>query len=339
MFRIYKLKRDIKKVRTDKLKRIKERNFEAATFLRDKEKKLQNKIANLQTKTKLNEKLQKRLKSLLYIRIYEKIYGLFIQKGKTRIPVRCEGYPYSNWLNIYLQAIFAEKPLMKNLWEENLQERKKLIEEATEYYLITLILTHLSEYSEKEKYEITRFDVDSLTSSNRYLNLFSTAMNKRKIFDGEEIDKSLTFKYATDENNNIAGLFEEFHYKFQYKCNLKKEGSVIILETPFMILKLKVRYNYNAIHLPIDFCRFYLGFKKNSGQRVNLAIQRSIKWTVFLIPKYWKYIKPFFSLKELLTENFSSSYFFNSFDWNTLYIQSRIIENICNAHKEQINNQ
>ena len=134
MFKIYKLKQEAKKVRNAKLQRIKERDIEAAAIQRDKEKKLQNEIANLRPKAKRNKKQRKRLKTILYIRFSENIHGLFIQKEKTSIPARCEGYPYSDWLNIYLQVIFAEKPLTKYSWEDNLLKKRKLIEEATEYY-------------------------------------------------------------------------------------------------------------------------------------------------------------------------------------------------------------
>lgn len=289
-------------------------------------------IATFQPKTTHN-KTQLRLKSLFYIRFNDRIYGLFIQQKKNDNPVRCEGYPFSEWLNICIQAIIAEKPLTKKLWEDNIFEKRKLIEEATEYYFIMLVLSHFNDYSEKGKYELTRLDVASLIRSNRFLDLFSMPMQDRKSFNDDDIESGVKFKCITDINNNITALFEEFDYKFPYECKLQREGALVIFSTPFMILKFRISYNGSGAHLPIDFCKFYLGFKKNSGQRVNAAIQLSIKWPILLLPKYWQNIDSIFSLKKYLHESFSSESFFNSFDWKSIHMQSRIIENIIDQKR------
>lgn len=271
------------------------------------------------------------------IRSVQSLIGFFIQNEKNSFPVRCEGYPYSEWLNIYFQAALAESAELSRIWKDPLvlqTEKDKLITEATEYFFISSLLSLFKKcFSEKNRTKIlTRNDIPEILRTNRFLELFSRPREERTMFSNVEINKELSTQFSSHEPNEDFAFFEEFRLNLPKGSCFFRKNNWLILDTPLFKLQFHASYDGHAIGLPLDFVRYYLGFKKNTARRVNAVIKTRIKLRALFYPRSWQYFNDLFNGIELTEESFSESHFFKKINWDQIYTQSRVIENILQSH-------
>jgi hypothetical protein len=98
-------------------------------------------------------------------------------------------YHYHNAVQRYLTAIFSENETIKAFWDHPQSNRSDLLIEATIYYILTEMSTHLSEYF-KNQHNLTEnlseFGRDALSEivrHNRFLDLFSMPLDRRPHLD------------------------------------------------------------------------------------------------------------------------------------------------------------
>jgi hypothetical protein len=271
------------------------------------------------------------------IRSVQSLIGFFIQNEKYSVPVRCESYRYSEWLNIYFQAALAEDAELARIWKDPLvsqTEKDKLISEATEYFFITSLLSLFKKcFSVRNRTTtLTRNNIPEILRSNRFLELFSRPREQRPMFANVEINKELSIQFSSHEPNEAFAFFEEFCFTLPKRSRFLREGKWLILDTPLFKLQFHASYDGYAIGLPIDFARYYLGFKKNTARRVNAVIKTRIKLRALFYLRSWHLINDLFNGIELTEESFSKFHFFKKINWDQIYTQSRVIENILQSH-------
>jgi hypothetical protein len=271
------------------------------------------------------------------IRSVQSLIGFFIQNGKDSVPARCEGYPYSLWLNIFFRAAFAEDAELACIWRDKMglqAEKDKLISEATEYFFITSLLYLFQKpFSVKNRSTIlTRNDIPEILRTNRFLELFSRPREERSMFSNVLINKELSTQFSSHEPNEDFAFYEEFCFSLPKGSHFFREGKWLFLDTPLFELKFYTSYDGCAFGLPLDFARYCLGFNKNTARRVNAVIQTRIKLRALFYPRSWHYINDLFNGIEFTEESFSESHFFKKINWDQLYTQSRVIENIFQSH-------
>lgn len=271
------------------------------------------------------------------IRSVQSLIGFFIQNEKYSFPVRCEGYPYSEWLNIYFQAALAESAELSRIWKDPLvpqTEKDQLVSEATEYYFITILLMHFNSIIFEKIHATTlqRDDIPEILKTNRFLELFSRPREERAMFSNVEISKELSTQFSSHEPNEDFAFFEEFRINLPKRSRFFRKNNWLILDTPLFKLQFHASYDGHAIGLPIDFARYYLGFKKNTARRVNAVIKTRIKFRALFYPRSWHYFNNLFNGIEFTEECFSEFHFFKKINWDQIYTQSRVIENILQTH-------
>lgn len=334
MFKLYLLKRRLKKVTDLKKQEVKNRNFMSAAAHRDTEKQMLREIADLRN----SRKLRAILKSLLFLRRSDYMCGIYLQEKESDIPVYLPYYYFSRELNHYLECFFAEHLAFRFDWNEHPGKRKEMIKEVTEYYFITEILDHFtrsdgSYFKKKGKHELCRDDIKDAIQSNLFLRSFTAPVEHRKAFSDYANKSVRNFLVARDENNNPIGYYHKFYYKFPYSCKLNSVSGGYEISTPFMKVRFHVNCDYE-MRMPKDFCPLVLGFDKVKAPRIDVFIDTFIKWPAFFLPQYWPYIRTFRLLAERLRETFSADYYFDNLGWKSIYIQSKIMENLITKSRK-----
>lgn len=308
MFKSFRLKKQLRIVKELKLQDVKNQNFESAALHRQKEMEM---LQQLQSTCK--GKLFKAVKSLLYKHLSELLCGIYIQKQETDLPIYLPFYYFSRELNHYLECFFAEHPAFRYDWNEQPHRRRSMLKEITEYYLITEVLDHFSRWhcdsiENNCKHELTRKDIEEFLESNVFLKLFTMPIEYRKVFS-DYLGKDLKHLTPRDEKGNPVGYYQNFHYKLPYKLKLERESGDYIITTPFIILRFHVGFGSEE-RLPKEFGSLFLGYEKVKVPNINLYMDAYIRWPVFIVPKYWKYVSTFRNLNQRLRESFSSDYYF-----------------------------
>lgn len=326
MFERYKLHRQYKKVRNLKIHAVREKSFESAASYRDQEKEILKQITLLKKKQRSFW-----IKKLLYIVVkHYSFNGFYVQPSKKQIPVRIDLYPFATWLNIYLESSIAESSEMSCHWENHSlyhqANSNDLIKQASEYFIILFICQNLS--SVYEKYSVTRSNIEDLLETNALFRLFTLHPQHRKNFNNfQELPNVKTY-FAKDEKGNINGLYERFEYLFSYPCTFKRINKAVQFSTPYFNLHITVNHPNLVYPLPLDYARYYLGFKRNSGRRVSAQFILFFKWRIGL-PWNWKYINQTKALIDEIKEAFCGDHYFKNLDWENKRVLGRIISNIC----------
>jgi len=265
--------------------------------------------------------------------IRKSFYGFFIQNRKESLPVRIDRYPFGEWLNIYFQTLFAEKPEVSELWINptvDKSEKNRLIEEATEYYFFSLFASWFDvPYSYQKNWKIfNRKDISHLLCFNRFLDLFTQPMEERPIFANQHRKENVLTYFAKNDSFIILGMYEDFRLVLPAESSIKKQNNWLIFDTP--VYKLRVRSScegYSSFP-PIDFAKYYLGFSKKAAKNVQIQFEITRKLNSYLFPNHTKLYKEMMEFIEYFEESISCQKFFAKQNWEAICIQSRIIENL-----------
>ncbi len=181
------------------------------------------------------------LGSVLYLaarlfgrRVESRTYqAFFIYNEKRNKIIPVPRYKFSEAICRYMRAAFAENPALKLLWEkESLEDffgdepRKaaQLLSQATEYFLLAQLSTHLTDYFADEKFKkenlrkYFREDVPEVLLRNPFLEMFSRPMEHRPAFV-----KAHSGKKGRGEIR-VLGPDEKGMWKTGYMDPAKEEG-------------------------------------------------------------------------------------------------------------------
>ncbi len=329
MLKLLMLKYLRKKFRKLKIKMVRQRNFEAATIFRDKEKQKIEQISALQDcwQRRFN-KLSDAFMPVIFKFEPTDLNGFVVLRKPDNIPVRIDGYMFAVWMNIYIEAALAESEKFRKAWkaaEDKAEYRNTIFEWAAEYFFIDTFASQLS--SHNGTFEMNRSHIADLLQTNPILNLFSGEIKHRKAFSDSSYIHNTRSHHALDPDGNIMGYFNTFSYKFPFKCKIERSNRAIKLTTPYYSIRFKISCTGNAQSLPQDYSLFYLGFKRNSGRRIDAHIVATKRFGG-LLPWNRKHIKQVHGLKETLIEYFSAKHYFDKLDWENKRVMAVVMRNI-----------
>jgi len=283
-----------------------------------------------------------------------KFEGFIVFNKKDFLPVFCDGYKYSESLKMNFDAAFVENKAMNHIWfseKQSQNEKNNIIIEATEYYLIDLLSTHLKDYFYTKEIDqslietISRNDIPSILLKNRFLELFSKPMNQREAFlkkieKNESEDSEIRGKILFMSLGRFGPLFKNFEFVLPTKSKVSKTDNVLFIDTPRFILSFQVNYQGFGTVLPRGFEKYYLGFESYDEFDVNeieVKVQFDFKPSSYFSLKGWNYYEWADDFVEKADQYFSAETYFNKIKWSTVYTQIKALENSQNENFQNKN--
>jgi hypothetical protein len=277
----------------------------------------------------------------------KKVEGFFILDRKNKKVIDIDNYDYSNSLASNLKYAFKEDKALKKTWKkidfENIFKKNRkfleIIDEASEYYLLEKLSTHLSEYFNNTKFdkeeliEYERNDIPDVLLNNRFLELFSKPMDQRESFiSDEEIDG--VFEIKRDGKKKSVGkvvsnfrngaMFSHFDLKLPKNSKLKRNSDhSISLVTERFTLNLKTIISGINTYIPHEYERHYLGLNYSSDLPAFVAtyeIEVNFHILSLLKTNSWQYYQWVDSFINRIENDVSQDYYFNEkIEWDKTY--------------------
>lgn len=291
------------------------------------------------------------LVSILYIAIrffgkrikYCSFRAFLIYHNKKNEIIAVPRYRFSEKIHWFLQASFIENAALKKIWEKyplkNLLYFKneadfhdcwrcvQLVSEVTEYFMLNMLSTHLSNYFNFEKLKkknlkkYRREDVPQVLLSNRFLELFSRAMEDRPSFVNNALNENNAEKKGETVGlyNHKKGLYERFDLILPKKSKIQRpDRNKIEIDTKKLKISMTIRFvedkmgnpnwYFTENYLGIDFIlltEFYLD--------INLKIFMKLGGLFTKIG--WEYYRWIDSFLENIEKEVSRNKFFERINW------------------------
>lgn len=277
------------------------------------------------------------------------------------MPVSNEGevetvsrYEFSENMRSYFVAITSENKAIGTAWKkaqfgsfdaDETEARQKtkefgnqLVREAIEYFALSQLSLHLSEYFQSERriddetvIRVQRRDIPQLLLDNRFLELFSKPMNEREAFmdhDDDEHEHGGRIVWATGENGQLFDLFELILPKGSKVSRMGKNG--LRIDTSRFGLLLQAEFDRSSTNFPSEFEELYLGrkFTEVHPFLVRLRVQVDFKWWSIVTRTGWDYYEWLDSFLEKLENHFSFDHFIESSGWPTAHTTAIAWRNI-----------
>ena len=283
---------------------------------------------------------------LLGRRVENRSYEAFLiynEKKNEIIPV--PRYNFSESICQYIRDAFAENPALKIIWEKEplknpfvtesnkgknkRQTSAQLLSEAVEYFVLSSLSTHLTDYFAAENFkkenlkEYGREDVPEVLLRNRFLELFSRPMGDRLAFVNETLEE----KAQTDGETVMAydenAYYEKFELVLPNKSIIRRPAdNKIEIETKKLKISLTVRFEGFGTILPEGFEQCYLGM--NTWDDINectlsMGIQVSMKLRTLFSRTGWEYYYWVDSFLDGIEDEISKGAFFDRIGWEAVY--------------------
>src|SRR5918994_4151844 len=289
--------------------------------------------------------------------------GFFIVDHVEKKVIPVNRYSYSINLSRYLESACAESQDIRMVLEksiyvpdttikiprENIDEEgiereeraaakklmatpdRRLILEATEYFVFRMLSTHLTNYFNDEKFKeqnltkLERKDIPQVLLENRFLNLFSKPMEERVAASFEDRYVSKNTRGGSGES---SADFSHFHLILPTKGKVSRTGeNTCEITTKKFTLRVSILYSGADELLPADFEKYYLRLheyyqKSNPSTVKEKAIEIEVKVffknSIFFSTTGIQYYEWLDSYLDKLEEEFSSSYFFKKIGWDSV---------------------
>lgn len=278
------------------------------------------------------------------------------------MPVTNEGeveavsrYEFSENMHAYIVAITSENKAIGTIWkkarfgsfdfdeteanQKTTEYGNQLVREAIEYFALSQLSLHLSEYFQSERriddetvIRVQRRDIPQLLLDNRFLELFSKPMNEREAFmDHDDDEHGGRIVWATGEDGQLFDLFELILPKGSKLSRMEKNG--LRIDTSRFGLLLQAEFDRSSTNFPSKFEELYLGKKFTDVHPflVRLKIQVDFKWWSIGTRTGWDYYEWLDSFLEKLESHFSFDHFIDSSGWHTAHTTAIAWRNIKNG--------
>jgi len=295
----------------------------------------------------------------------KKVEGFFILDRKNKKVIDIDNYDYSNSLASNLKYAFKEDKALKKIWKkidfENIFKKNRkfleIIDEASEYYLLEKLSTHLSEYFNNTKFdneeliEYERNDIPDVLLNNRFLELFSKPMEQRESFiSDEEIDgvfeikrngkKESVSKVVSSFRNGV--MFSHFDLKLPKNSKLKRNSDYSIsLVTERFTLNLKTIISGINTYIPHEYEKHYLGLNYSSDLPAFVATYEiEVNFHILSLFKTnsWHYYQWVDSFINRIENDVSQDYYFNEkIEWDKTYPIIKMLKDKKGTDKKQKN--
>jgi hypothetical protein len=208
---------------------------------------------------------------------------------------------------------------------------RRLILEATEYFVLRMLSTHLTNYFNDEKFKeenltkLERKDIPQVLLENRFLNLFSKPMEERTAASFEDQYVSKNTQGGSGESNTD---FRHFHLILPAKAKVSRTGeNTCEITTKKFTLMVSILYLGADELLPADFEKYYLGLQKYykrsdpsmvKEKAIEIEVKVFFKNSIFFSTTGLQYYEWLDSYLDKLEEEFSASYFFKKIGWDSV---------------------
>jgi len=273
----------------------------------------------------------------------KELTGFFILDRIKKEIVSIDSYDFSKKLVEHLDTAFSEDLALKKIWgnlkfdavyhNDIKDDFLKIINEASEYYLLEKLSGHLSQFfadfgyeaNEIEEYE--RNDIPDILLKNRFLELFSKPMEQRVAFIPDELVEK---QEEENPQEKVVACFADGAMFMNFELILPKNSRVkrnidnsISIITPRFTLKLNSITDGSATFIPWEFCKRYLGltsFFNLSELVVQFKIDITFHFGSLFKTMGWRYYNWIDSFVVELEKDFSKEYYFkNKIEWDKAY--------------------
>lgn len=289
--------------------------------------------------------------------------GFFIVDHVEKKVIPVNRYPYSINLSRYLESACAESQDIRMVLERSIYvpdttikipresideeeiERKeraaakklmatpdrRLILEATEYFVLRMLSTHLTNYFNDEKFKeqnltkLERKDIPQVLLENRFLNLFSKPMEERVAASFEDRYISKSTQGGSGESNTD---FRHFHLILPTKAKVSRTGeNTCEITTEKFTLRVSILYLGADELLPADFEKYYLRLQEYyqrsnpsmvKEKAIEIEVKVFFKNSIFFSTTGIQYYEWLDSYLDKLEEEFSRPYFFKKIGWDSV---------------------
>lgn len=289
--------------------------------------------------------------------------GFFIVDHVEKKVIPVNRYPYSINLSRYLESACAESQDIRMVLErsiyvpdtmikiprENIDEEeivrkervaakkimatpdRRLILEATEYFVLRMLSTHLTNYFNDEKFKeqnltkLERKDIPQVLLENRFLNLFSKPMEERVAASFEDRYISKSTQGGSGESNTD---FRHFHLILPTKAKISRTGeNTCEITTEKFTLRVSILYLGADEFLPADFEKYYLRLQEYyqrsnpsmvKEKAIEIEVKVFFKNSIFFSTTGIQYYEWLDSYLDKLEEEFSRPYFFKKIGWDSV---------------------
>ncbi|WP_188150271.1 hypothetical protein [Teredinibacter waterburyi] len=277
----------------------------------------------------------------------------FTRSGKARISIDgfithikeensiqiVQRYGFSESMARHLNSAFSENDALKRQWDKqsllNIHSRDKdkssvaackLVKEAAEYYAIEALSMHLSGYFNQKQYdkselvEFSREDVPSILLNNRFMELFSTPMENRAIFENDFTKDKSEGVIVMSMGKNGA-FYSRFDLVLPKGAKVTREDDAIVIDTSNFKLKMGVEFGGSGYVIPRDFEKYYLGvdsFKDARNFKVTFNAEVEFKMLAALQRSKWDYHAWLDGYFQKMERDMSGDQFFEKINWETV---------------------
>lgn len=289
--------------------------------------------------------------------------GFFIVDHVEKKVIPVNRYPYSINLSRYLESACAESQDIRMVLERSIyvpdttikiprekidevgierEERaaakkliaipdRRLILEATEYFVLRMLSTHLTNYFNDEKFKeeyltkLERKDIPQVLLENRFLNLFSKPMEERVTASFED---RYVPKNTRDGSGESNADFSHFHLILPTKAKVSRtDEKTCEITTQKFTLSVAILYSGADELLPADFEKYYLRLQEYyqrsnpsmvKEKAIEIEVKVFFKNSIFFSRTGLQYYEWLDSYLDKLEEEFSTSYFFKKIGWDSV---------------------
>ena len=280
--------------------------------------------------------------------------GFFCCHRETNKLINIPEYEYSEDLFRNFKSLFSENEAYKKAWHSDpiskthtfdkasgrhikrVPTSAQLIIEATEYFVLDKLSTHLADYFNDDTIdknllqEITREDVPSLVFKNRFLDTFSRPMQDRAAFVDSGFDDRSSIGEVVLSFGAGGVQYQKFDLTLPAGAKVSRiSSSSIEISTPRFNLQITVTLPGYNTNLPANFESLYMeGIKNREASTYKIHITANIRFKpISLISrKGWQYHSWLDSFISSLEEDFSKEYFFKKIDWDRSATIARLVK-------------
>lgn len=289
---------------------------------------------------------------------------LIIHKKKNEV-MDVLRYDYGQDLYRYMRAAFAENAAIKKMWDKEPISKdfdfdketgkvshtkgkgRQLIVEATEYYILENLSSHLTDYFNQPKFDeeylhvFTRKDIPEVLLSNRFLEMFSKPMEDRPLFAGEEHAPP---HYGEVVMVTSAGgaLYSRFDLTLPKGAAISRgKSNELVISTNRFEMIISVDFGGFGAAIPWEYQRHILRIdpKDCHDYQVGVNLNVSFKFASLFLPGGWEYYRWIESFIESFDANFSEERHFIDIGWESVLTLIQYHENQKDTARQKANKQ
>jgi hypothetical protein len=271
-----------------------------------------------------------------------KLDGFLIYLRKDNALVDVPRYRYGSTIHDYITAAFVENTALKTLWDKEplteafMFDKEKgatlhknnhsmqLVREATEYFVLDRLSTHLTDYFNTPEYnddqlkKYSREDVPDILLKNRFLELFSRPMDQRPHFVNDTLG-DMPHGQIVSSFGKGGVRYDRFDLVLPCSTRVARyEDGAIQIETKRFTLCFRVKFDATMTVLPRQFEEYYLGLKNHrelAEYRVSLEMDVTFRARSYFTATGWGYHRWVDSFMTSIEEDFCEDAFLEDLNW------------------------